>query len=490
MNPISINSTSTDTNARTLISTIASSLNAAQYALDVVEVWRQRSNRLPHSIESTAMLVTAIVGDSVRLLHDLLPQPCTSLPLRSAPRSALRSVSELRSTYSLAILRSVNGLVDANNQGGGTKRSVASLASNINLPAWLVDLRHDISHNEMPSLMTLRVASTTLVEYFSSNYFAEKLLLREKSYEVFLQMLVRFKRTSKVLLNKDEDGVCTATSADHKENNAAVADIANCSNLAISTEALLTFLVHGDESLSKSPGVLLSGKTDARRRFKGLIVALQRKRQAFSKALLSCLVLRKGEGEGEGEGQVQDEQLSWISYLLSRDYLSNFEGKLGVFKGSNLREKSEGRWKGDERAWMEGRVKDFSEVEDLVGYDLNLLVDMLDEVGDGEAEDEKQGPRALLVEALGNCRKSGARRRRRRSAKKRKIIEIDNTPTLSLVETERACDEEGEGEGDREEEEEEEEGEGEGEDGEKGGEEVAEDNFVYWVLSEQKSGCG
>ena len=149
MNPISINSTSTDTNARTLISTIASSLNAAQYALDVVEVWRQRSNRLPHSIESTAMLVTAIVGDSVRLLHDLLPQPCTSLPLRSAPRSALRSVSELRSTYSLAILRSVNGLVDANNQGGGTKRSVASLASNINLPAWLVDLRHDISHNEM-----------------------------------------------------------------------------------------------------------------------------------------------------------------------------------------------------------------------------------------------------------------------------------------------------------------------------------------------------
>jgi len=94
MNPISINSTSTDTNARTLISTIASSLNAAQYALDVVEVWRQRSNRLPHSIESTAMLVTAIVGDSVRLLHD--PPSPTLAPLCLLGRSASALCSELR----------------------------------------------------------------------------------------------------------------------------------------------------------------------------------------------------------------------------------------------------------------------------------------------------------------------------------------------------------------------------------------------------------
>ena len=73
-----------------------------------------------------------------------------------------RSETELRLSYSIIIVRAVNGLVDPSQQGYFAD-SVASLAQRIGLPAWFVELRHDATHQQLPSLTMLRTAAQHLV---------------------------------------------------------------------------------------------------------------------------------------------------------------------------------------------------------------------------------------------------------------------------------------------------------------------------------------
>ena len=49
----------------------------------------------------------------------------------------------------------VNGLVDPL-QSGVYARSIASIAVQIGLPAWLVEMRHAATHEDLPSLELLR----------------------------------------------------------------------------------------------------------------------------------------------------------------------------------------------------------------------------------------------------------------------------------------------------------------------------------------------
>jgi ribosomal biogenesis protein LAS1 len=64
----------------------------------------------------------------------------------------------LRQSYSSAVIRLVNGLVDPL-QFGAYARSIASIANQLGLPSWLVELRHAATHEDLPSLELLREAA-------------------------------------------------------------------------------------------------------------------------------------------------------------------------------------------------------------------------------------------------------------------------------------------------------------------------------------------
>lgn len=64
----------------------------------------------------------------------------------------------VRQTYALAIIRLVNGLVDPLQQGIYA-RPISSIAAQIGLPTWLVDIRHAATHEDLPSLEVLREAA-------------------------------------------------------------------------------------------------------------------------------------------------------------------------------------------------------------------------------------------------------------------------------------------------------------------------------------------
>ena len=93
---------------------------------------------LPHALESTHTILSVILQDGT-----------------TATSSSYLS---LRMSYAGAIIRLVNGLVDPL-QLGAYARSIHSIAQQLGLPAWFVELRHAATHEDLPSLEVLRDAA-------------------------------------------------------------------------------------------------------------------------------------------------------------------------------------------------------------------------------------------------------------------------------------------------------------------------------------------
>ncbi|KAJ5678093.1 uncharacterized protein N7477_003726 [Penicillium maclennaniae] len=116
------------------------------HACATVEAWKLRGN-LPHHVEATALLTDAI-------LHD------------DAQRNSIFSI---RATYSAAFCRFVTGLVDTKIHG--QRRTMFQRAMDLGLPASFVELRHEATHREPPSLVVLRKASQRSLEWLWDNYW-------------------------------------------------------------------------------------------------------------------------------------------------------------------------------------------------------------------------------------------------------------------------------------------------------------------------------
>eukprot|EP01038_Epipyxis_sp_PR26KG_P005585 gene5585-7710_t len=124
--------------------------NNPKKGLDIGSLWRERG-RPPVSADSTAQIIQIQMVDSNNDLFN-------------------RSELELKLMYSLIIIRAVNGLVDANQQGMFAS-SVMSHAERIGLPGWIVELRHDATHNQIASINVLRAAVKYLLEWYKDFYW-------------------------------------------------------------------------------------------------------------------------------------------------------------------------------------------------------------------------------------------------------------------------------------------------------------------------------
>jgi ribosomal biogenesis protein LAS1 len=124
---------------------------ALSEAIERVAVWRTRQTQLPHIVESSAALAEIL--------------------LREATTATGCSAMELRHAYACAVIRSINGLADPLQQQRSVATSIALLCRQLGLPSWLVDVRHEATHNQMPTLAVLRMAAKTLLQYFQAVYW-------------------------------------------------------------------------------------------------------------------------------------------------------------------------------------------------------------------------------------------------------------------------------------------------------------------------------
>jgi len=82
---------------------------------------------------------------------------------------AMESEEMLVMLYSMAIMRLVNGFVE--NQHKKTGRSISELAEAVGIPRVLVDIRHESSHRNLPSLRLLRLASIKAFDWLKCIYW-------------------------------------------------------------------------------------------------------------------------------------------------------------------------------------------------------------------------------------------------------------------------------------------------------------------------------
>ena len=169
--------------------------NQLKQALHHVAIWRGKSNdkqgRLSHAIDMTAGLTSVLLMDAER---------CTSLQHQNALQMSsndnynmndgattnnnnlandnnnttpiIMSQYQLRNTYSTILLRSVNGIADSyRSQRKSTTLSVAYCCSLAGLHPWIVDIRHDASHNDLPTIGVCRIGALELLKFWKEKYW-------------------------------------------------------------------------------------------------------------------------------------------------------------------------------------------------------------------------------------------------------------------------------------------------------------------------------
>ncbi|KAM9855484.1 ribosomal biogenesis protein LAS1L [Aulostomus maculatus] len=123
-----------------------------RYALHRMSAWKGRyANSTPVAVDCTADLVRCQVLD----------------------RSGQLEGHDLVLLYGAALMRFVNLITER--QQGKVARQLRRLAGNLNIPEWIVNLRHDFTHRKLPTLKWCRKGCKVVLEWLQQEYWSRQL---------------------------------------------------------------------------------------------------------------------------------------------------------------------------------------------------------------------------------------------------------------------------------------------------------------------------
>ncbi|KAM9828180.1 ribosomal biogenesis protein LAS1L [Syngnathus typhle] len=121
-------------------------------ALNRISAWKARyANSTPVAMDCTADLVRCQVLD----------------------RSKKLDSHELVLLYGTALVRFTNLITER--QQGKMSRSLRRLAGNLNIPEWIVNIRHEVTHRKLPALKMCRKACEVILEWLQQEYWSRQL---------------------------------------------------------------------------------------------------------------------------------------------------------------------------------------------------------------------------------------------------------------------------------------------------------------------------
>nr|XP_026235280.1 ribosomal biogenesis protein LAS1L isoform X2 [Urocitellus parryii] len=123
-----------------------------RYALNRITVWRSRlGNELPLAVASTADLIRCKLLDVTGGL----------------------GTDELRLLYGMALVRFVNLISERKPKF--VKLSLKSLAQEVNIPDWVVELRHELTHKKMPHINDCRRGCYFVLDWLQKTFWCHQL---------------------------------------------------------------------------------------------------------------------------------------------------------------------------------------------------------------------------------------------------------------------------------------------------------------------------
>ncbi|GAA0147339.1 hypothetical protein LIER_07063 [Lithospermum erythrorhizon] len=132
----------------------SSSFSEVSAAIRRVAMWRSRGC-IPVAVDVTASIIEIRQKDP--FFRNVIDG------------NAEQSEEMLSMLYSMAIMRLVNGVVERTRKKN--EISIAEAADAIDLPRMLIDVRHEGSHRELPSLPLVRLASSKALDWLKSYYW-------------------------------------------------------------------------------------------------------------------------------------------------------------------------------------------------------------------------------------------------------------------------------------------------------------------------------
>ncbi|XP_074863810.1 ribosomal biogenesis protein LAS1L isoform X2 [Carettochelys insculpta] len=121
-------------------------------ALDRVSAWRSRyGNRMPLAVDCTADLIRCKILDA----------------------SGNMNSHELVLSYGLALVRFVNLITERKQKI--VNIPLRRLAKEMNIPVWIVNLRHDLTHGKLPQLVVCRKGCDVVLEWLRRTYWSRQL---------------------------------------------------------------------------------------------------------------------------------------------------------------------------------------------------------------------------------------------------------------------------------------------------------------------------
>ncbi|KAF4308426.1 Las1-like protein [Botryosphaeria dothidea] len=120
-----------------------------QAAVHLISAWKRRAP-LPHALDSTAQLIDATLHDD--------PQRASLLAIRNA--------------YCAAFNRFVTGFCDTV-QNSFKKMSMYDMAQELDMPGTFVELRHEATHEDLPSLRRLQMATEQALQWLWHHYWSK-----------------------------------------------------------------------------------------------------------------------------------------------------------------------------------------------------------------------------------------------------------------------------------------------------------------------------
>ena len=186
-------------------------------ALELVQMWRTRG-RVPVAVDAHAQIVELQLMDEELMMKK---KKMMMMMKKNNPRddgdgedkkketttsNHQQSESTLRLSYAMTLTRLVNGICDQS-QKGKFAVSVQTLATQLDVPRTLVDIRHDSTHNQLPSIQRLRKASEDAIEWLEVKYWERQKQKLERVVEemrLAIRAMVECEKRKKK--NKDGDG--------------------------------------------------------------------------------------------------------------------------------------------------------------------------------------------------------------------------------------------------------------------------------------------
>ncbi|WCJ42121.1 las1-like family protein [Euphorbia peplus] len=142
------------------VSVFSGSPDKVASAIKRISTWRSREC-LPVVVDVTASLVEIQQKDPFFR--------------KDVPSDALHSEQMLAMLYSMAILRLVNCVVEKTRKK--TEISIADASAAIGIPRTLIDIRHESSHRDLPSLNLVRDAAVKAIDWIKAYYWVPQMEL-------------------------------------------------------------------------------------------------------------------------------------------------------------------------------------------------------------------------------------------------------------------------------------------------------------------------